>query len=81
MNKPPYLVDEKVCDLAEHFLSDTDAGDEASEDRQWDLANVIQNAVEDWFDGSMLQRGGSGVPESQGIDVPGSTPNPGAHPK
>ena len=75
MDRP--LVDPKVFELAEHFLSDTDTGDEASEDREWDLANVIQNAVEDWFDGSMLQRGGRGAPESQGIDVPGSTPNSG----
>ena len=48
MAKPS--VDPKVMELAEHFLSDLE-GDEASEDQQWDLANVIQQAVEEWFTG------------------------------
>ena len=41
-------VDEKSFELAEHFLSGLE-GDEASEDQKWQLAEVIQTAVEDWF--------------------------------
>ena len=44
------LVDEKSFALAEHLLSDLE-GDEASEDQTWDLAKVIQDAVEGWFEG------------------------------
>lgn len=44
-------VDEKSFELAEHFLSDLE-GDEASEDQKWELAGVIQQAVEDWFEGT-----------------------------
>lgn len=52
INKPPYSVDPKSMELAQHFLSNLE-GDEASEDMEWDLANVIQQAVEGWFvDGS-----------------------------
>ena len=43
------LVDPKVFELAEHFLSDLE-GDEASEDQKWQLAKVIQDAVEGWFE-------------------------------
>lgn len=43
-------VDEKSFELAEHFLSDLE-GDEASEDQKWELAKVIQDAVEGWFEG------------------------------
>lgn len=70
MDRP--LVDPKVFELAQYFLSDTDTGDEASEDREWDLAQVIQMSIEDWFEDSTLQRGGSAAPESQGIEVLGS---------
>lgn len=47
-NRPD--VDERSFELAEHFLSDLE-GDEASEDQKWELASVIQRAVEDWFEG------------------------------
>lgn len=43
------LVDPKAFDLAEHFLSDLE-GDEASEDQKWQLAGVIQDAVENWLE-------------------------------
>jgi hypothetical protein len=43
-------VDPKSFELAEHFLSDLE-GDEASEDQKWELAKVIQDAVEGWFEG------------------------------
>lgn len=43
------LVDPKAFELAEHFLSDLE-GDEASEDQKWELAKVIQDAVEGWFE-------------------------------
>jgi len=39
------LVDEKSFELAEHFLQD----EPHDEDDVWDLAEVIQQAVEDWF--------------------------------
>lgn len=42
---PPFLVDEKSYELAEHFLSDA----EPEEDDVWNLAHAIQEAVEDWF--------------------------------
>lgn len=42
---PPFLVDEKSYDLAEHFLHG-----EGEEDDVWNLAHAIQEAVEDWFD-------------------------------
>lgn len=37
------LVDEKSFELAEHFLG------EDTEDQKWELADVIQQAVEGWF--------------------------------
>lgn len=43
------LVDPKAFELAEHFLSDFE-GDEAGEDQKWQLAKVIQDAVEGWFE-------------------------------
>jgi hypothetical protein len=46
-------VDPKSFELAEHFLSDLE-GDEASDDQKWELAKVIQDAVEDWFVGDEL---------------------------
>lgn len=56
MNGPKYLVDPKVFELAEHFLSDLE-GDEASEEQKWELAKDIQDAVESWFEfGSTAQR-------------------------
>ena len=39
------LVDPKSFDLAEHFLQD----EQHTEDQKWDLADVIQQAVEGWF--------------------------------
>jgi hypothetical protein len=42
------LVDPKVFELAEHFLSDL--GGEVSKDQKWQLAKVIQDAVEGWFE-------------------------------
>lgn len=52
VDKPPYSVDPKSMELAQYFLSNLE-GHEASEDQEWDLANVIQQAVEGWFvDGS-----------------------------
>jgi hypothetical protein len=42
-------VDSKSFELAEHFLSSLE-GDEASEDQKWELAAVIQEAVEGWFE-------------------------------
>ena len=50
-------VDEKSFELAEHFLSDLE-GDEASEDQKWELAGVIQTAIEDWFDGKETANAG-----------------------
>jgi len=50
------MVDEKSFELAEHFLSDLE-GDEASEDQKWQLADCIQKAVEDWFDGRETSAG------------------------
>jgi hypothetical protein len=46
-------VDPKSFELAEHFLSDLE-GDEAGEDLTWELAKVIQDAVESWFADPML---------------------------
>ena len=43
-------VDERSLDLADHFLQD----ETHTEGDRWDLAKVIQQAVEDWFDA--LQR-------------------------
>ncbi len=42
------FVDPKVYALAEHFLSDMD-GDHAGEEMTWELAKVIQAAVESWL--------------------------------
>lgn len=51
MTEPRFFsVDDKSFELAEHFLSDLE-GDEASEDQKWELAKVIQDAVEGWFEG------------------------------
>jgi hypothetical protein len=44
------LVDERSFELAEYFLSGLE-GDEPSEDQKWELAKVIQDAVEGWFEG------------------------------
>lgn len=57
MNTPKYLVDPKVFELAEHFLSDLE-GDEASEDQKWELAKDIQDAVESWFEHGSAQQNG-----------------------
>jgi hypothetical protein len=43
MSKKP-LVDPLAYDLAEYFLPA-----DAAEERKWDLAEVIQDAVEAWF--------------------------------
>lgn len=43
-------VDPKSFELAEHFLSDQEWHD-ATEAQKWELALVIQKAVEDWLDG------------------------------
>lgn len=43
------LVDEKSFDLAVHFLSSME-GDDPTEDQKWELAGVIQQAVEGWFE-------------------------------
>ena len=43
------LVDPKSFELAEHFLSGLE-GDEPTEDQKWELADVIQQAVEGWFE-------------------------------
>ena len=42
-------VDPKSFELAEHFLADQEWHN-ASEDHKWELAGVIQRAVEDWLD-------------------------------
>jgi hypothetical protein len=44
-------VDVKSYELAEHFLSDLE-GDEASEAQTRELAQVIQEAIEGWFEGN-----------------------------
>ena len=43
-------VDEKSFELAEHFLSDLE-GDQPTEEQKWELAKVIQDAVEGWLEG------------------------------
>lgn len=45
-----FSVDAKSYELAEHFLSNLE-GDEASEPQRRELAQRIQDAVEDWFEG------------------------------
>jgi len=39
-------VDDQSYELAEHFLQDEKADDDA----KWSLAHAIQQAVEDWFE-------------------------------
>lgn len=41
------LVDEKCIELARHFCGDPDVA--ATEQDIWELADVIQCAVEDWI--------------------------------
>jgi hypothetical protein len=48
------LVDPKAFELAEHFLIDLE-GDEATEDQKWELAGVIQDAVESWCEHGATQ--------------------------
>ena len=47
MGKERPNVDQKSFDLAEYFLVDEP---QDSEDEKWELAGVIQQAVEDWIE-------------------------------
>lgn len=47
------LVDEACFELAEHFLPN------GTPDQLWSLADDIQRAVEDWFDGDQERGGGT----------------------
>lgn len=49
---PPFLVDEQCFELARHFLP------KGTEDQLWSLADDIQHAVEDWFDGDQERGNG-----------------------
>jgi hypothetical protein len=63
-------VDEKSFALAEYFLSNLE-GDEASEDQKWQLAKVIQDAIEDWFEHGAVYETPLSIPSSAVVKILG----------
>lgn len=57
MTKTRPMVDQTSFDLAAHWLSDyavvaesADAASDTLEDATWDLADAIQQAIEEWIE-------------------------------
>ena len=46
--------DSQCYDLAEYFLRDVSGGDDLREQAKSELAQVIQDAIENWFAGAAL---------------------------